>query len=76
MQPCMSCEHCEQWRSHGDSFVQGHSEVMQMLRQFGAQVDVANKAGWTPLHRAAYCGFADTCEWLLNSAVSMHAVNK
>lgn len=49
---------------------------MQLLRQFGAQVDVSNKAGWTPLHRAAYCGFAETCEWLLNNAVSMHAVNK
>ena len=49
---------------------------MQMLRQFGAQVDVSNKAGWTSLHRAAYCGFAETCEWLLNNAVSMHAVNK
>ncbi|KAL3151687.1 hypothetical protein ABBQ38_012671 [Trebouxia sp. C0009 RCD-2024] len=54
----------------------GHSEVMQMLRQFGAQVDVSNKAGWNPLHRAAYCGFADTCEWLLNNAVSIHAVNR
>jgi len=56
--------------------VQGHTEVMQMLRQFGAQVDVTNKADWTALHRAAYCGFSETCEWLLNNAVSMHAVNK
>ena len=56
--------------------VQGRTEVMQTLRQFGAQTDVCNTQDWTPLHRAAYCGFADTCEWLLNNAVSMHAVNK
>ena len=56
--------------------MQGHLDVMQLLRKFGAQVDVCNSSNWTPLHRAAYCGFPDACEWLLNNAASIHAVNK
>jgi ankyrin repeat protein len=56
--------------------MQGHVEVMQTLRKFGAQVDVPNNSNWTPLHRAAYCGFPAACEWLLNNAASIYAVNK
>lgn len=63
-------------RPRASCCLQGLVEVMQMLRKFGAQVDICNNSNWTPLHRAAYCGHPPCCDWLLNNAASLHAVNQ
>ncbi len=47
--------------NNGDTVVhwaatKGHLEIVEILLSEGAALDIANKQGWTALHRAAFSG--------------------
>ena len=48
--------------------VHGHLSVVQMLHKAGAEI---SHSGWTALHYAAYHGYADICQYLLENNVSI-----
>ena len=47
--------------------------VVELLLEYGANVDVRNKEGWTQLHRIAYYGNLQLLEVLLNHGADPHA---
>jgi ankyrin repeat protein len=54
----------------------GHLEVVRFLIQTGADLHMTNDMLDTPLHSAAWRGFAETAQILLTAGCSRDAVNK
>lgn len=42
------------------------SDIMHLLVERGANVNVMDQERWTPLHAAAACGNVDTCSYLIH----------
>ncbi|CAH1773644.1 unnamed protein product [Owenia fusiformis] len=53
----------------------GHKEVVQLLLEYGADVDIANDVGDTPLHRAAYTGRVEVVMLLLANDADVTIIN-
>ncbi|XP_063236484.1 protein phosphatase 1 regulatory subunit 12A isoform X11 [Bacillus rossius redtenbacheri] len=53
----------------------GYSKVMSVLLQAGADVNIQDFDGWTPLHAAAYWGQKDACKLLVESFCDMEKRN-
>ena len=51
----------------GGAAVAGHVEIVRRLVDAGAEVDVVDSAGWSPLLWAAYGGHADAVRLLLDA---------
>ena len=54
--------------------LQGHLEVVRLLMR-GAMINVRDKSGWTPLHRAAARGHTEVVRFLLEQDADIDAVN-
>lgn len=46
----------------------GHLTIAKLLYANGANQNLRNKAGWTPLHRACFGGHANVVRWLVSEA--------
>jgi len=53
---------------------EGHLDIVKVLVQAGAGVDVTNNYGNTPLHKAAYSGNLEVCKYLVEDGKA--SVNK
>ncbi|EPS38868.1 hypothetical protein H072_7366 [Dactylellina haptotyla CBS 200.50] len=51
----------------------GNIEVVQIFLKYGAMVQAVDHKGWTPLHIAAYCGFVEIGELLLENGADVDA---
>ena len=51
----------------------GKLEIAKTLIKYGADVDSRDNLGWTPLHRAAYCGHVDVLRQLLDNGADINA---
>lgn len=51
-------------------------QVLKLLVRKGAPVDVKNKKGWTPLHRAAYNGRREAVHCLIQMGASLAATTQ
>jgi ankyrin repeat protein len=56
--------------------VESSLEIARLLVNSGANVNVTDDEGWTPLHAAARCGYRDIAELLLESGASLDVRNK
>ena len=56
--------------------VMGHTEIMGLLLEKGADINIQNRDGNTSLHVAAFFGRADATELLLKYDANIHARNK
>lgn len=56
--------------------VVSYMQMLELLLDRGAPVDMHNKTGWTALHRAAFNGRVEACRLLLRRGASIHAVTK
>ena len=56
----------------------GHTEAVKAILDEGkaTKVNVKDKEGWTPLHRAAYNGRAATIQTLCEMGASVNAANQ
>ena len=45
----------------------GHKDMVQLLLDAGAKTHLADKDGWTPLHKAAWWGHSQVVELLLGT---------
>lgn len=54
----------------------GHSDIVEVLINAGADVDAKDNAGVTPLIAAAYCGHAKTVKKLIEAKASLDMYNK
>ena len=52
----------------------GKMEAVEMLVTNGADVNLADEAGWTPLSTACYEGHATIVEYLISSGANIHAI--
>lgn len=52
------------------------NEIVQYLLEKGADVNLCNKSGWTPLHHASFYGNNETVKLLLQSKSSVTVKNK
>ncbi|GFN83309.1 protein phosphatase 1 regulatory subunit 12a [Plakobranchus ocellatus] len=50
-------------------------EMVEFLVENGADVDVCDNEGWTPLHATASCAFTEIARYLLKHGASVAAVN-
>jgi len=50
----------------------GYLEVMELLVEYGADLDAQGNNGWLPLHLAAYKEDLDTVELLLERGENIH----
>ena len=64
--------------SQGGQLVMAQSslEIARLLVNSGANVNVTDDEGWTPLHAAARSGYRDIAELLLESGASLDVRNK
>ncbi|XP_056634702.1 protein phosphatase 1 regulatory subunit 12A isoform X7 [Diorhabda carinulata] len=53
----------------------GYTDVIKILLQCGADVDVQDVDGWTPLHAAAHWGQQEACQILTENLADMEAKN-
>ena len=53
----------------------GHKEVVQLLLESGAEVNVTSRSGWTPLHCAAGKGYRDCVKILLEKGAMPNMPN-
>ncbi|CAJ0955874.1 unnamed protein product, partial [Mesorhabditis belari] len=51
----------------------GYTQLVELLLQAGADVNVMDKDGWTPLHAAAHWGERDSCKILIEHGASVTA---
>jgi len=51
-------------------------EFAKLLLDRGADKDVVNEDGWTPLHFAAFKGYSEMMKLLLNSGANKDAATK
>uniref|UniRef100_A0A0L8IF56 cGMP-dependent protein kinase interacting domain-containing protein n=2 Tax=Octopus bimaculoides TaxID=37653 RepID=A0A0L8IF56_OCTBM len=49
--------------------------MVKFLVENGADVDVCDNEGWTPLHATASCGFTDIAQYLISTSANIAAVN-
>ncbi len=57
----------------GSAAVAGHTEIVELLIQAGAKLDLSDRSGFTPLASAAYAGYAAIVELLLDAGADLHA---
>ena len=57
------------------SACRGHTEVVKLLLDRGALIDITSTSGWTALMFAATCGHFSVAEVLLDSGASMEITN-
>ncbi|GAB1603235.1 protein phosphatase 1 regulatory subunit 12A-like isoform X1, partial [Argonauta hians] len=50
-------------------------KLMQLLLEFGANINAQDSELWTPMHAAATCGHIQLCEILINHNADLLAVN-
>ena len=48
-------------------------EIAKLLIEYGADMNLPNRTGWTPLHKASYDGFADVVHLLLDHGADVNA---
>jgi ankyrin repeat protein len=53
----------------------GHAKVAEKLVELGAQVNLANKKGYTALHYAALMGHLETCQSLVQLGADLNATD-
>ena len=53
----------------------GQTEAARLLLKHGADVNIADGSGNTPLHSAAFIGAVDMAKLLLENGADIHAVN-
>ena len=78
---CLIMKHPEQVNAAGGRAVypllaalsKRHFRVADLLSKHGADVNVRDKDGWTPLHVAWRCGSVDIMRWLLNHGANANA---
>jgi len=56
--------------------LRGDTEIVELLLEAGANVNIKNKFGWTPLHLAAREGHIDIVQMLLEAGANIGAKNK
>lgn len=61
---------------HGASVEAGSEEAVELLLDYGADVDAKDKYGNTPLHDAAKYGNISICKLLLGYGADIDAANK
>ena len=54
----------------------GLGEIVKLLLENGAEVNVADRDGWTTLMKACFNGSTDTVELLLDGGADVHAQNR
>lgn len=50
-------------------------EMVEFLVSRGAEINVADNEGWTPLHATASCGYIDIASFLINNRADLALVN-
>ena len=50
---------------HGQCCIDDSEEMVQLLVEFGANVDALDSELWTPLHAAATCAHVHLCRFLV-----------
>jgi ankyrin repeat protein len=57
----------------GSAAASGHTEIVQILIQAGANVNLSDRSGFTPLASAAYAGYGDIVRLLINAGADIQA---
>jgi len=60
----------------GRAIEKGYTEIVQLLLDFDAKVDLVDNNGYLPIHNAALRGHADIVRILISKGVDINAVNK
>ncbi|XP_064641762.1 protein phosphatase 1 regulatory subunit 16A-like isoform X5 [Lineus longissimus] len=55
--------------------IDDNENMMQLLIEFGANVNAQDSELWTPLHAAATCGHVHLCKYLIEKGADLLAVN-
>ncbi|XP_064611198.1 protein phosphatase 1 regulatory subunit 16A-like isoform X2 [Liolophura sinensis] len=55
--------------------IDNSEEMLQVLLQYGANVNARDTELWTPLHAAATCGHINLCKYLIDAGAELLAVN-
>ena len=58
------------------SALNGHTPILQLLLDQGANIDAATKGGWTALHYSAWPGNTATVQLLLDRGANINAASK
>ncbi|KAI8773006.1 protein phosphatase 1 regulatory subunit 12A, partial [Biomphalaria glabrata] len=61
--------------SKGMACIDDNIEMVEFLVEQGADVDVCDNEGWTPLHATASCAFTEIARYLIKHGANVAAVN-
>jgi ankyrin repeat protein len=57
----------------GSAAAAGHTQIVDLLIQAGANVNLSDRSGFTPLASAAYAGYGAICQLLINAGANTQA---
>ncbi len=57
----------------GSAAAAGHTQIVALLIQAGANVNLSDRSGFTPLASAAYAGYEAICQLLINAGANTQA---
>jgi ankyrin repeat protein len=57
----------------GSAAAAGHTEIVQILIQAGANVNLSDRSGFTPLASAAYAGYSEIVKLLIDAGADIQA---
>ena len=60
-------------RKRGCASLEGHTDVVKLLIEKGAEVNTKGRWGTTPLHYASLEGHTDMVKWLIEKGVEVNA---
>lgn len=55
--------------------IEDNLDMVEFLVQNGANVNLGDNEGWTPLHAAASCGFFSIAKYLIEFGADVAAIN-